>query len=281
MHFKTRPSCGGPGGFLAALLVAIPLSASAQSPPALAQRPIEVAWRSYRNNEDLVDAGASQWSLVQQHMDAYLLHGAYWDYATNSIGSPSPDIVGPKLAALVNAGNKQVILEHLLGGGYPDIDSAFGSAFAENVTDAAGFGSAVSNIKRLQGYGFPQPDISTDYIMTAWQEAVRYHPEWTSKEFFTALTGSWETYDGTQLDPAVGSMDRNRYGWFRQWVERLGTAFPGIRVTSTNSPVYFNWDEAGVNRREPGGSFNNFFTWLKLERRGGTVTALYSGDGAG
>ncbi len=281
MYHRREPPNGKLRGLVAALLTFIPLSVSAQNPPALSQRPIEVVWGSYRNNEDLVDAGASQWTFVQQHMDAYLLHGAYWDYATNSVGSPSPDIVGPKLAALVNAGNKNVVLEHLLAGEYPDIDSPFGTAFAGNVSDVAGFGSAVSNIKRLRGYGFPQPDISTDYIMTAWQEAVRYHPEWTSREFFTALTGAWETYDGTQFDPAPGSADRNRYGWFRQWVERLGTAFPGIRVTSTNSPVYFNWDEGGVNRRELGGSLNNYFTWLKLERRGDTVTALYSGDGAG
>ncbi len=258
-----------------------PMWAIAQSPPPVIERPTQVVWGSYRHNEDLVDGGASQWNTVQQQMDAYLLHGAYWNYASNSIGSPSPDIVGPKLAALVNAGNKKVILEHLLAGEYPDIDSAFGTAFAGNVADAAGFGSAISNIKRLQGYGFPQPDISTDYIMSTWQESVRWHPEWTSKEFFTALTGSWETYSGSQFNPSAGSTDRNRYGWFRQWVERLGTAFPGIRVTSTNSPVYFNWNEGVVNRRELGGSFNNFFTWLKLERRGDIVTALYSGDGFG
>jgi autotransporter-associated beta strand protein len=258
-----------------------PLWLSAQSPPPVIERPIQVVWGSYRHNEDLVDGGASQWTTVQQQMDAYLLHGAYWNYSSNSIGSPSPDIVGPKLAALVNAGNKKVILEHLLAGEYPDIDSAFGTAFAGNVADAAGFGSAISNVKRLQGYGFPQPDISTDFIMSAWQEAVRWHPEWTSKEFFTALTGSWETYGGSQFNPSTGSVERNRYGWFRQWVERLGTAFPSIRVTSTNSPVYFNWNEGGLNRRELGGSFNNFFTWLKLERREDQVTAWYSGDGFG
>jgi autotransporter-associated beta strand protein len=263
------------------MLAGVSLCVSAQEAPPVVQRPIQVVWGSYRNNEDLVDAGASQWTSVQQNMDSYLLHGAYWDNATNSIGSPSPDIVGPKLAALVNAENKKVILEHGLAGDYPSIDSAFGTSYAGNVSDAAAFGSAIANIKRLQAYGFPQPDISTDYIMTAWQESVRWHPEWTSKEFFTALTGSWESYGGTQFNPAAGSSDRNRYGWFRQWVERLATAFPTIRVTSTDSPVYFNWNEGGVNRRELGGSLNNFFTWLKLERRGDTVTALYSGDGDG
>ena len=75
----------------------------------------------------------------------------------------------------LRAGHQGV--EHLLAGEYPDIDSAFGTAFAGNVADAAGFGSAISNVKRLQGYGFPQPDISTDFIMSAWQEAVRWHPE--------------------------------------------------------------------------------------------------------
>lgn len=264
------------------LAVSLPSLGLAQTPPPVIERPAAVVWGSFRHNEQLVDAGASQWNFVQQNMDAYLLHGAYWNYATNSIGSPSPDMVGPKLAAiLAGAGNKPVILEHLLAGEYPEIDSAFGNAFAGNLADSAGFGSAISNIKRLQSYGFPRPNISTDYIMTAWKEAVRWHPEWTSSEFFTALSGSWETYTGSQFNPAAGSTDRNRHGWFRKWVERLATAYPGIRVTATNSSVYFNWEENGVNRRELGGNFNNFFTWLKLERRGDTVSALYSGDGFG
>lgn len=248
-------------------------------PPPVIERPVSVVWGSYRHNEDLVDAGASQWTFVQQHMDAYLLHGAYWNFPTNSIGSPSPDIVGPKLAALVNASQKKVILEHNLGGLYPDVDSAFGASAAGSPSAAAGFFSGIPNIRRITGYGFPVPDISTDYIMEAWKQSVRFHPEWTSKEFFTALAGSWETYDGNQFVPA--SAYRGTYGWFRQWVEGLAAAYPGIRVTCTNSPVYFNWNEGGVNRRELGGDLNNFHTWLKLERRGDSVTALYSGDGKG
>ncbi len=263
-------------GALSTLLV------PAQTPPGVITRPLGVWWGSYQGNEQLADTGASQWSFVRQNMDGFILHGAYWNYSTNSIGSPSPDVLGPKIATLLaSAGNKPVLVEHLLGGEYPDINSAFGTAFAGNVSDAAGFGSAVANLKRLQSYGFPRPDISTDYIMTAWQESVRLHPEWTSKEFFTALTGSWDTYTGTQFNATAGSADRNAYGWFRQWVERLATAFPGIRVTSTNSPVYFTWSENGTIRRELGGSLNNFNTWLKLERRGETITALYSGDGTG
>ena len=280
LNYKT--SMAEVARLLAGLAAAGMASALAQSPPVVVARPIQVVWGSYRNNEDLVDAGATQWTFVQQNMDAMLLHGAYWDNATNSIGSPSPDIVGPKLAPLlVSGGNKEVILEYGLSGTYPDIDAAFGTSYAGNVTDAAAFGSAIASIKRLKGYGFPQPDISTDYIMNTWQEAVRVHPEWTSKEFFTALTGSWETYGGTQFNTTAGSTDRKTYGWFRQFVERLATAFPTIRVTATDSPVYFNWDEGDVNRRELGGSLNNFYTWLKLERRGDTVTALYSGDGFG
>ena len=240
----------------------------------------EVFWGSYRRNQDLVDGGAAGWTTVRNQLDGFILHGAYWNFPANTIGSPSPDIVGPKLATLLNqAGGKKAMLEHLLAGRYPDVASAFGTAAAGNPADPAGFASGVPNIKRLMNYGFPLPEISTDYIMDTWQQSVRVNPGWTSSEFFTALAGSWETYDGSRFDPA--STDRTTYGWFRQWVEGLAAAFPSIRVTCTNSPVYFNWNEGGVNRRELGGDFNNFFTWLKLERRGNEITALYSGDGTG
>lgn len=256
------------------------LCAESAAPPVIT-RPIEVWWGGYKGSQQLVDGGATQWNFVRQHMDGFILHGAYWNYPTNPFGAPSPDSVGPKLAPLINEFAKPVIVEHLLAGEYPDIDSAFGAAFVGNVSDAAGFGSAIANIKRLQNYGFPRPGVSTDFIMESWREAVRWHPEWTSQEFFTALTGDWDNYTGTLFDPAPGSTDRARYGWFRQWVERLATAFPGIKVTATNSPVYFTWEEGGDIRRELGGTFNNFHTWLKIERRGDTVSAFYSGEGTG
>lgn len=253
----------------------------AQIPPPVVIRPLEVWWGGYKGSQQLVGTGATQWDFVRRNMDGFILHGAYWNYATNSFGAPSPDVVGPQLAPLINEFSKPVIVEHLLAGEYPDVESAFGAAFAGNVSDPGGFGSAIANLKRLQGYGFPRPDISTDFIMETWREAVRFHPEWTREEFFTALTGDWDGYSGAQFDPAAGSVDRQRYGWFRQWVERLAAAFPGIRVTSTNSPVYFTWEEGGDIRRELGGTLNNFHTWLKLERRGDLVSAFYSGDGFG
>ncbi|MCU0781256.1 MAG: DUF1349 domain-containing protein [Akkermansiaceae bacterium] len=250
--------------------------------PAVIARPVEVFWGGYRRNEQLVDEGAAGWEQVRQHLDGVILHGAYWNQASNSIGSPSPDIVGPKLAALLaGAGGRKVLLEHLLGGVYPDVEAAFGAAAAGDPAAPAGFSSGVPNIRRLMSYGFPLPEVSTDFIMDAWRQSVRMHPHWTSREFFTALAGSWETYHGAEFDPAPGSADRAKFGWFRQWVEGLAAAFPHIRVSCTNSPVYFNWDEGGTNRRELGGNYNNFFTWLKLERRGDHITALYSGDGAG
>lgn len=257
------------------------LSARAQTPPPVVTRPLEVWWGGYKGSQQLVGAGANQWDFVRRNMDGFILHGAYWNYATNNFGAPSPDVVGPQLAPLINEFSKPVIVEHLLAGEYPDVESAFGAAFAGNVSDPAGFGSAIANLKRLQGYGFPRPDVSTDFIMETWREAVRFHPEWTREEFFTALTGDWDGYTGTQFDTAAGSVDRQRYGWFRQWVERLAAAFPGIRVTSTNSPVYFTWEDGGDVRRELGGTLNNFHTWLKLERRGDLVSAFYSGDGFG
>jgi autotransporter-associated beta strand protein len=248
--------------------------------PAPVRVPTKVFWGGFRGSWDLVGTNATNWSFVRENMDGYILHGAYWNFLNNPPGAPSPDVIGPQLAPLV--AGKEVILEHLLAGLYPDPDSAFGRAAAGSPTNAAGFNSGVANIKRLMNYGFPLPLVSTDYIMSgAWQQSVRFRPEWTSKEFFTALTGDWDGYTGTQFNTNAGSADRNTYGWFRQWTEGLAAAFPDIRVSATMSPVYFNWEQDGVNRRELGGAINNYPAWLKLERRGDNITASYSGDGNG
>lgn len=248
--------------------------------PAPIRVPTKVFWGGFRGSWDLVGTNATNWSFVRENMDGYILHGAYWNFLNNPPGAPSPDVIGPQLAPLV--AGKELILEHLLAGLYPDPDSAFGRAAAGSPTNAAAFTSGVGNIKRLTNYGFALPLVSTDYIMSgAWEQSVRFHPEWTSKEFFTALTGDWDGYTGTQFNTNTNSSDRNTYGWFRQWVEGLTAAFPDIRVSATMSPVYFNWDEGGVNRRELGGTINNYPAWLKLERRGDNITTYYSGDGNG
>jgi len=256
--------------------------ASAQQPPPVITRPMEVWWGSYQNNEDLVGSNAAQWTNVQQQMDGYLLHGAYWNFSNNTIGSPSPDTIGPQLATILsNAGNKPVMVEALLAGEYPDVNSAFGYAYAGSTTNAAGFGNAIANIRRLKNYGFNLRDVSTDYIMSTWDRSVRFHPDWTSKEFFTAVTGDWDGYSGSIFNTNAGSTDRNNYGWFCQWVERIAQAFPDIRVSAVNSPVYFPWYEGTNVYRELGENECSYYTWLKIERRGTSYTTFYSGDGSG
>lgn len=256
----------------------------AQELPPVITQPTQVWWGAFRNNHQLVDAGASQWTFVQTNMDGYLLHGAYWNFTNNPPGpaSNSPTNIGPKLATILsNAGNKPVMLEHLLAGEFPDVNSAFGTAFAGTTNDAPAFTSGIGNIRRLKGYGFNLNEVSTDYIMDTWKRSARFHPHWSSEEFFTAVSGNWETYGGPLFNTNAGSSDRNTFGWFRQWVERLAQAFPTMRVSPVNSPVYFSWNANGDVLRELGPDFSSFFTWLKLERRGTNVTVLYSADGSG
>lgn len=263
-------------------LFSLPVGGIAQQPPPVITRPLEVWWGSYRNNEDLIGTNAGQWTNVQQNMDGYLLHGAYWNYANNTIGSPSPTNVGPALATILsNAGNKPVMLEHLLAGEYPAVGSAFGYGYAGTSNDAAGFGTAVANIRRLKRDGFNLREISTDYIMSSWTRSVRFHPGWTSPEMFAALTGDWDGYSGTIFNTNIGSSDRNTYGWFRQWVERLAQVFPDVRVTAVNSPVYFPWYDGTNVLRELGENINSYYTWLKIERRGTNYATFFSGDGYG
>ena len=105
----------------------------AQDLPPVISQPAEVWWGAYRNNEQLVDTGAAQWSFVRENMDGYLLHGAYWNQTNNPPTSDTnhrPPVVGPKLATLLS--NKPVMVESLLAGEYPAVNSAFGAAFAGN-----------------------------------------------------------------------------------------------------------------------------------------------------
>lgn len=237
----------------------------------LVTRPAEVYWGAYLNMDQLVGDGAGGWTFTREHVDGIILHGAYWGQTSGF--SPLPQTVGPQLGALLAPYNKKYIYEALLAGLYPNIDSAFGTSFAD---------TAITQIDRVMSWGFPQPDVSTDYIIQTWQEAVRWHPEWTSREFFTALTGNWVTYAGEQFDATLGASDRLRYGWFRQWVERLADRYPGVKVTATNSPVRFNWQEGEEDLPAlDGGLFNAYPAWLKLERRGMNYTVSFSGDGKG
>ncbi|NCW27177.1 MAG: hypothetical protein EBV83_02580 [Verrucomicrobia bacterium] len=93
-------------------------------------------------------------------------------------------------------------------------------------------------------------------------------------------------YDGYKKawihnDPQWTYVEKFDTFWFRQWVERLASAFPNLRVTTVNSPVYFSWDDNGDVLRELGDNINSYSTWLKLERHGTNVTALLSADGSG
>jgi hypothetical protein len=94
--------------------------AGAQDLPPVISQPAQVWWGAYRNNDQLVDTGAAQWTFVRENMDGYLLHGAYWNQTNNPATTNTnhrPPVVGPKLATLLS--NTPVMVESLLAGEYP------------------------------------------------------------------------------------------------------------------------------------------------------------------
>ncbi len=226
------------------------------SQPAPVRIPTRVYWGGYTGMSQLVGAGTSQWSWVQAHQDGLLLHGAYWG---NPAMSPAPSTVGPSLATLLRPYKPNYIYEAGFPGEFPSIDSKLGTDWATGATQ---------DVTQVMAWGFSQPDISTDYHMFAWQESMRYHPEWTHDDFFAALCGNWGSYTGTLVSAST-------YGWFRQWTEKLAQAYPGIRVTACDSPVYFSWDDL----RELGDDKNAYNAWVKLERHGTNVEAFWSATG--
>ncbi len=226
------------------------------SQPAPVRVPARVYWGGYKNMSQLVGAGTSQWTWVQAHQDGLLLHGAYWG---NPAMLPAPSNVAPALAALLAPRKPHYIYEAGFPGEYPRIDTALGTSNAD---------AAIQDIDQLKAWGFSQPDVSTDYHMFAWQESMRYHPEWGHDDFFAALCGNWSTYTGVVVSAGT-------YGWYRQWTEKLAQRYAGIRVTACDSPVYFSWNDL----RELGDGNNAYEAWVKLERRGTNVTALWSATG--
>lgn len=226
------------------------------SQPAPVRIPTRAYWGGYKGMSQLVGAGTSQWAWVQSHQDGLLLHGAYWG---NPAMSPAPSNVAPALATLLRPYKPHYIYEAGFPGEFPNINSALG-------TDKVG--ATLTDVNQLLTWGFSQPDISTDFHLFAWQESMRYHPEWSHDDFFAALCGNWGTYTGTVVSAGT-------YGWFRQWTEKLAQTYPGIRVTACDSPVYFNWDEL----RELGDNNNAYDAWVKLERHGTNVEAFWSATG--
>ena len=226
------------------------------SQPAPVRIPARVYWGGYNGMSQLVGTGTSQWTWVQAHQDGLLLHGAYWG---NPAMSPAPSTVAPALATLLKPYKQTHIYEAGFPGQYPLIDSKLGNDWAT---------SATQDVTQVMAWGFSQPDISTDFHLYAWQESMRYHPEWRHDDFFAALCGNWGSYTGAVVSAST-------YGWFRQWTEKLAQAYPGIRVTACDSPVYFNWDDL----RELGDDDNAYGAWVKLERHGTNVEAFWSATG--
>lgn len=230
------------------------------SQPAPVRIPTRVYWGGYNGMSQLVGSGTSQWSWVQAHQDGLLLHGAYWG---NPAMTPAPSNVAPALATLLRPYGQTHIYEAGFPGEYPYIDTALGTSGAGGPSSGA-----IQDVNQLLAWGFKQPDISTDFHLYAWQESMRYHPEWTRDDFFAALCGNWSTYTGSVVSAGT-------YGWFRQWTEKLAQTYAGIRVTACDSPVYFNWDDL----RELGDHNNAYETWLRLERHGTNVQAFWSATG--
>jgi hypothetical protein len=230
------------------------------SQPAPVRIPTRVYWGGYKNMSQLVGTGTSQWSWVQSRQDGLLLHGAYWG---NPAMTPAPSNVAPALATLLRPYKPSYIYEAGFPGEFPLIDTALGTLGAGGASSGV-----IQDVNQLLAWGFSQPDISTDYHLFAWQESMRYHPEWRHDDFFAALCGSWGTYTGTVVSAST-------YGWFRQWTEKLAQTYPGIRVTACDSPVYFNWD----GLRELGDNNNAYQAWVKLERHGTNVEAFWSATG--
>ena len=230
------------------------------SQPAPVRIPTRVYWGGYNGMSQLVGTGTSQWTWVQSHQDGLLLHGAYWG---NPAVTPAPSNAAPALAALLKPHNPDYIYEAGFPGQFPLIDTALGTLNAGSASSGA-----IQDVNQLLAWGFPQPDISTDFHLYAWQESMRYHPEWRHDDFFAALCGNWDSYTGTVVSAGT-------YGWFRQWTEKLAQTYPGIRVTACDSPVYFNWNEL----RELGDDKNAYEAWVKLERHGTIVEAFWSATG--
>jgi hypothetical protein len=221
-------------------------------PPTPITRPMEVFWGGYRNNAQLVGAGASKWTFVQQHMDGMLLHGAYWlhDSAAPAIAQQLAPLLRPDAKRMLETG-----LPHTTHKPADWPGTRYALDHRNRITD------------RLVNRGITPTEFSVDFHQFALSQVAALYPTWTSEEVMGFVTGDFPAgYSGpARTEPGAG--------WWSSYFHAMRGYYPGATFAPVNSPVHFTWNQHGSLS---GSMTNDTRPWLRIVRQGNVLTTYAS-----
>ena len=195
-------------------------------------RPTTISWGGYSNQNQLIGAD-NQWEFVQKYMDAFLMHGAYWEKNTGYEGVRyTQSQVDSVLVALGKALKKY--------GKYATVETGFGendkdynpedSRKREAVTRAK---SDIESLKHFATFGVNVSKLRVDWFpMSA---AATYSTKFNTlspRNLLLRVTGANEYWGEAK------GVDPNNANW-REYIRLMNEAYPNIEFAIDQAPCNF------------------------------------------
>ena len=216
-------------GFVCLLMIVISLKTDGQGNPL---RPATISWGGYSNQKQLIGAD-NQWEFVQKYMDAYLMHGAYWEKNTGYDGVRYTQAqVDSALEALGKALKKY--------GKYATLETGFGENDKDYNPDdsrkreaATRAKSDIECLKHFASFGVNVSKLRVDWFpMSA---AATYSTKFNTlspRDLLLRVTGANEYWG------EVKGVDPNNANW-REYIRLMNDAYPNIEFAIDQAPCNF------------------------------------------
>ena len=176
---------------------------------------------------------ANQWTFVQKYMDAYIMHGAYWEkntgYERKRYTQSQVDSALVALGEALNRFGKKATVETGFGENDKDFDIN-NSKKREAVTRGL---SDIEKLKHFASLGVTVDKLRVDWfpLSAAATYATKYHTL-SPRELMLRVTGA------TQYWGSIDGFDTEKANW-KEYVHLLNDAFPGIAFAIDQAPCNF------------------------------------------
>lgn len=189
-------------------------------------RPAKIYWGTYRNMEQLTH-NPEEWDFTAKHTDGMLFHFAYWGNDNNSYP------VAKELGKILKRYPHLTIRSEL---GFPGPRVKMDTTMAKRMAV-----HHLEQIKLLESNGIRTQEMSIDYMLYAYKNAALDHPDWSTDDIISLITGDRASYPGTKANATYWS----------DYIQAMLYVYPEMKFNFCFPTVYLSWDgEKAFNGHE-------------------------------